>query len=243
VTTQSPKHLKWVEDCLALLAPAATPDLVFKHAGAIFCAVMDIRASRPSKLVDGKRVRVKGRRKGIGTKDELLALRAAANKAVASPKSLDQRNFWKATWVDTSEETRRSLEWDACGDVAAWEILEWVAPHEGGGDHILPYPQHVLPLIEAALGSLAATPGAERKKRYVAPRKLALDKVMATAVMGLLGPPALDRQPRGRLLTLTTLALRVDERFKLDIYTHSKCAPIRDLRALYLDRASLQTRT
>jgi hypothetical protein len=104
--------LEWIEARLTHLSPTADRELVLKHAGTIFGAVVGIKASQPAKLVHGIRVRVKGRPKRVGTRDELQALRAAANKAVASER-LEQREFWAATWIDTSEETRRAIEWDA----------------------------------------------------------------------------------------------------------------------------------
>jgi len=234
-------RLQWLEARLTELAPTAEREVVCRHAGAILCAVMDIKAARPAKLVSGIRVRIKGRPKGIGTKDELHALRAAANRAVLS-KSLDHREFWAATWADTSEETRCSTRWDAKAAVAEERAWSWHG-RDGERSFMLPLPTDALPLIDAALERLKATPGSERKKRHADPRKGVLDAAIAEAVIGLFGQPARDRQPRRHLLALTTLALRIDERFKLELYTHARCLPVRDLRALFSANASLQSRT
>jgi hypothetical protein len=233
--------LEWIEARLTHLSPTADRELVLKHAGTIFGAVVGIKASQPAKLVHGIRVRVKGRPKRVGTRDELQALRAAANKAVASER-LEQREFWAATWIDTSEETRRAIEWDARTAVGEERAWSWRG-RDGERSCVLPLPTDALPLIDAALKHMQAIPGAERRKRRAGPRKHELDAAMAEAVIGLLGQPSGDRQPRRQISALTNLALDVDAHFKLMLYTNPKCLPVRDLRALFSARASLQGRT
>jgi hypothetical protein len=212
-------RLKWLNARLAELAPTAEPELVAEHAGAIFCAVMDI-VSRGEP--DNNRRRVKARSTKTSPKNWLHKLSASARRAI---NDRARRPEWGRSWADSPEPTRRLLLWNACESVDADRISSFDGG-EGGSSHIFPWPEDALPLIKQAIAELQEAPGPARKER----KPNSLDSELAGAILAAFRALAVAAPQHVQQRSLSLLARDISNHFKLSIF-HPNGRKLRKLQA------------